>query len=135
MTGQEDPMKAAEALLNEGVGLVIITMGERGLLAQGAKVRSEMPALKVSVMDPSGAGDAFCAGMIFGLVKRTDCTTEGTASMSPEVLCDILLEGAAAGAACVTGVGATTAVTRENIDRLLREQASQTLLRTRIVAQ
>ncbi len=135
MTGQEDPMKAAEVLVKEGIGLVIITIGEHGLLARSAKVRLEMPALKVSIVDPSGAGDAFCAGMIYGLVKKTGCEPEGAAKLPPEILRDILLEGVAAGAACVTGVGATTAVTRENMDRLITEQASQTLRRTTIIAQ
>jgi len=132
MTGEEDPRKAAEALVNEGMGLVTVTMGERGLVAQSARLRLEMPALNVSIVDPSGAGDAFCAGMILGLVKKTRCRPEDIANMPPGVLCDILLEGAAAGAACVTGVGATTAVTRENLDRLLREQAPQTLQSTNI---
>ena len=36
---------------------------------------------------------------------------------------EILMYAAAAGAACVQGVGTTTTVTKENVDRLINTQA------------
>lgn len=127
MTGKKDPRKAAKALIREGVKFAIISMGERGLIVETKKVILEMPALKVPVIDPSGAGDAFCSGVIYKLTQRTRYGPRDVLELSAEDLSDILLEGAAAGAACVTAVGTTTAVTRENVDRLLKEQGPEIL--------
>jgi sugar/nucleoside kinase (ribokinase family) len=127
MTGEKDPRKAAKALIKEGVKFVIISMGERGLIAKTEKVALEMPALKVPVIDPSGAGDAFCAGMIYKLVQKTRYEPRDIVDLPAEDLVNILLEGATAGAACATAIGTTTAVTRENVDRLLKEQGQEIL--------
>jgi sugar/nucleoside kinase (ribokinase family) len=135
MTGHEDPRRAADALIRHGIGLVIISMGERGLIAKSRRVTLQMPALKVPIADPSGAGDAFCSGVIFGLVKKTRSGPREVGGLSSKVLCDVLLEGTAAGAACVTAVGTTTAVSRENVDRLLKEQGSQILQSTTVTEQ
>ena len=135
MTGHEDPRKAAEALIRHGIGLVIISMGERGLIARSKGFTLQMPALKVPIVDPSGAGDAFCSGAIHGLVKKTRCAPGGMGDMAPELLRDVLLEGAAVGAACVTAVGTTTGVSREIVDRLMEEQGSQILESTTIIEQ
>ena len=51
-----------------GIKNVIITLGEKGaLIAQGEQSRF-VPAFKVNVVDTPGAGDAFTAGMAFGVV-------------------------------------------------------------------
>jgi len=130
ITGQKDLRKAARVLIIEGVKLAIISMGERGLFAQTRRVTLEMPALKVPVIDPSGAGDAFCSGTIYKLVKKTSGIQLDISGLSVEDLTNIFLEGAAAGAACVTAVGTTTAVTRENVDRLLNEHGLEILKST-----
>ena len=135
MTGHEDPRKAAEALIRHGIGLVIVSMGERGLIAKSKVFTLQMPALKVPIVDPSGAGDAFCSGAIHGVVKRTRCAPGEMGDLSSEVLRDVLLEGAAVGAACVTAVGTTTGVSREIVDRLLKEQGSQILESTTVIEQ
>jgi hypothetical protein len=49
---------------------------------------------------------------------------------SQRELTETLLRGAAAGAACVTATGATTAVTKEKTETLIAEQADD--IRTRI---
>jgi len=130
MTGEKDPRKAAEALNKEGVRLAIITMGGQGLIAKTEENTLEMPALKVPLIDPSGAGDAFCSGMIYKLVQKTCSRPRDISKLSAEDLSDILLEGAAAGASCVTAVGTRTAVTRENVNRLLKEQGQKILEKT-----
>lgn len=134
MTGHQNPNKAAQALLREGIGLVIVTMGERGLIAESSRFTLEMPALKVPIVDPSGAGDAFCSGIIHGLIEKTESRSPDMSSMSPEDLREVMLEGAAAGAACVTAIGATTSVNRENVERLLRKQRSEILQNSSIIA-
>jgi len=67
MTGKDDPNEAAEALISKGVQLAVISMGEKGLIAKTWNTTFEMPAFKVPVVDPTGAGDALCSGIIKGL--------------------------------------------------------------------
>jgi sugar/nucleoside kinase (ribokinase family) len=135
MTGHQDPEKAANVLIGHGIGLVIISMGERGVIAKTKRFTLRMPAFQVPMVDPSGAGDAFCSGVIFGLVKKARRGLREVGELSSKVLCDVLLEGTAAGAACVTAVGTTTAVSRENVDRLLKQQGSQILKSTTVAEQ
>jgi len=123
MTGKKELGEALK-VLSEGAKLTIVTTGEHGLLAKVKKQEIEMPAFKVPTVDPSGAGDAFCAGIICGLARMLPPKGFDIDRMSTEDLLHILLEGEASGAVCVTDIGTTTAVTRENVDRLLKEQGS-----------
>ena len=57
------------ARLREYFGLkqVVITLGEKGaLVANGATIQT-LPAFRVTAVDTPGAGDAFTAGLAFGL--------------------------------------------------------------------
>ncbi|MBS7614622.1 carbohydrate kinase family protein [Candidatus Bathyarchaeota archaeon] len=132
MTGKDDPKEAARALIKKGASLVIISMGEKGLIAMTRNLLLEMPSFKVQVVDPTGAGDAMCAGIISGLLKTMGRKRFGLSEISTNDLPAVLLEGEAAGAACVTMVGTTTAVTERNVKRLLDEQGREVLNRTRI---
>jgi sugar/nucleoside kinase (ribokinase family) len=69
LTGESDPRRQAVRLLELGAGTVVVTMGERGLLAMSAAETIELPAAPVEVVEPSGAGDAFAAGLICGLLE------------------------------------------------------------------
>jgi len=124
MTGKENLEEAIEDLLKKGVNLVIVTMGENGLIARNKEVRIKMPAFKLQTINPTGAGDAFCAGVIYHIVQTMYHKKLKISEMSINELILTLLEGEAIGVACVTNVGTTTAVTRENVDRLLKEQGS-----------
>ena len=64
LTGEDDPLVASERILHKSVGLCLITMIPRGFVAANGETRLRMPAFKVDAMDPTGAGDAFCAGVI-----------------------------------------------------------------------
>ena len=58
---------AEELLAYSGAAQVIITLGERGsyVFSEGKEIR--IPAVKVEAKDTPGAGDAFTAGVTFGL--------------------------------------------------------------------
>jgi len=129
ITGEGNPEKAAISLREEGAKIVIISLGERGLIAATEDAIIEMPAFKVPVIDPTGAGDALCAGIIRGFLRIVDRRGRGVSDLSPERLTNVLLEGEAAGAACVTMVGTTTAVTDENVSKILKEQGEKILSR------
>lgn len=70
LTGESDPRRQADRLLEVGAGTVIVTMGERGLVAVSRDETIELPAPRVDFVEPSGAGDAFAAGLVFGLLQH-----------------------------------------------------------------
>jgi sugar/nucleoside kinase (ribokinase family) len=72
LTGESDPRRQAERLLELGAANVVITMGARGLLAANGEVTIELPAPRVDFVEPSGAGDAFAAGLCYGLLHGWD---------------------------------------------------------------
>lgn len=51
-----------------GVQKVIITLGAEGALVADGESQQVAPALKVQVVDTPGAGDAFTAGLAYGLM-------------------------------------------------------------------
>ena len=66
ITGEPDPLLAAQALLALGPRLVVLKLGEQGALAVGAGGEVvQVPAAPLQrVVDPVGAGDAFAAGFL-----------------------------------------------------------------------
>ena len=123
LTGEKDPMTACETLVRRGAGLAMITLGPRGLVAGWGENLLRVPVFEVDSVDPTGAGDAFCAGVIDSLLDHP--ALNDVRELSVEDAETILLKGSAAGAACVTSIGATTAVTREKADSLMKEQGGR----------
>jgi sugar/nucleoside kinase (ribokinase family) len=98
ITGLEAPEDAALALLDKGVGTVVVKLGADGCLVKTGKgERLRVPAYEVDVVDATGAGDAFTAGFIAGV--WLGWPLERTARFANAV-----------GALCVTGLGASGGV-------------------------
>lgn len=64
----------AETLGSYGCDFVVIKCGERGqmLYDSGSKARWEIPAYPGRVLNPTGAGDAFCGGFLTGYRSTFD---------------------------------------------------------------
>ncbi|MBS7634437.1 carbohydrate kinase family protein [Candidatus Bathyarchaeota archaeon] len=62
-------LEGAKILLEEGAKIVAIKLGERGCYVTDGRESHIIEAFKVKVVDTTGAGDAFCAGFIYGLLK------------------------------------------------------------------
>ena len=120
MTGISDFREALKSISEEGAKLAIVSTGEKGLVAAAKKMVFEMPAFKVPVVDPTGAGDAFCAGIIQALVEMDKL--RNISKLSTNNIVDILLRGEAAGASCVTGMGTTTSVAVKKVNELMLQQ-------------
>ena len=59
----EEAEAAGRMLLTRGLRTVVITLGERGVLALDGASVLHVPALKVNAVDPTGAGDAFIGAL------------------------------------------------------------------------
>jgi ribokinase len=61
-------------LLALGCPRVVVKLGRQGALVWDPRARASLavPAVPVDVKDPTGAGDAFCGGVLAGLVEGAD---------------------------------------------------------------
>jgi sugar/nucleoside kinase (ribokinase family) len=109
LTGEIDPQRQVRALRERGAETVVVTMGGDGLLySQGDEIwrARHFPS---KVIDQTGAGDAFCAGFIAGMVRGRD-------------LHGCIHYGSALGASCVRSIGCYEGVfTGEEAERFLAE--------------
>jgi len=95
---------AARTLQARGVGEVVVTLGERGVVRVMPDGIQTQPARSVSALDTTGAGDAFNAGLVTGLSAGFSMT-EATEL------------GVRAGAFCVTRLGVIDGLpTRQQLD-------------------
>jgi sugar/nucleoside kinase (ribokinase family) len=72
MTGKEDPVDAARELLGYGPKQVIVKLGEEGCLLVREEDAIRIPGVQISVLDTTGAGDAFAAGLIAALLRGSE---------------------------------------------------------------
>ena len=70
LTGMEAPERAAESLLSDGCGTVVIKLGERGSYLRTEREEIFVPSFKTHVFDAVGAGDVYNAGFIFGTLQQ-----------------------------------------------------------------
>jgi len=131
LTGAPDLEGALRKLLDWGVKLVLVTMGERGAVAANRQCVVEQPAFKVEVVDPTGAGDAFCAGVIWRLLELGLSAGE-LPEAGGEELAELLLYGQAAGASACTAPGTTEGVSRARVEGLVEGQGRSLLEKTKI---
>jgi len=69
LAGKDDYRKSAEALLRRGVGIIAVKLGSKGCYITNGKESHFIEAFKVKAVDTTGAGDAFCAGFLYGLIS------------------------------------------------------------------
>jgi len=100
--------EGAKALLQEGVGIVAVKLGERGCYVTDGKEAHLVEPFRVNVVDTTGAGDAFCAGFLYGLIKKKDLFECGKL-------------GNFVASKCITKIGARTGLpTQEDLQILFR---------------
>jgi cytidine kinase len=78
MTGQSTVQGMAGTLLGWGVPIVALRMGARGSLVAtaGGEVYT-IPAVPTTVVDTTGAGDAYCGGFLIALGSGMDAAEAG----------------------------------------------------------
>lgn len=103
-----DAERAADALLDRGVGAVVVTLGERGALYRDRATSVHVPAFRVGpVVETTGAGDCFAGAFAVALAEGRDPVAA-------------VRFGCAAAGLSVTRPGTAPAMpTRAEIDRVL----------------
>ena len=97
LVGDGTPDAVAARLAALGPRTVVLKMGADGCYLHSASGRGHLPPLPSSVVDTTGAGDCFVAGLLAGQTRRWS-------------LRDSALLGHAAAACCVEAIGATTGI-------------------------
>jgi sugar/nucleoside kinase (ribokinase family) len=69
LTGRAEPELQAEELIAHGARTVMIKLGEKGLYVRSEEGAFALDAPPVHVVEPSGAGDAFAAGLAVGILE------------------------------------------------------------------
>jgi 5-dehydro-2-deoxygluconokinase len=67
-----DPLAAAQALHDFGIGLAVVKQGPEGVLAHDRKTQTQVPPVPVEVVNGLGAGDAFGGALCHGLLAGWD---------------------------------------------------------------
>jgi fructokinase len=94
------PEAFAQAALDAGVKLVVVTRGGEGALGWTARHHVAVPPVPVQVVDTVGAGDTFQAALLTWLAERGQLSSAGLAGLDAAALADLL--GFAARAAAIT---------------------------------
>lgn len=79
LLGSGEPLALLQGLFARGAQIVALRMGVQGALVsrQGERRAYHIPAVPVDVVDPVGAGNAFCGGFLVGWVESGDLRTAG----------------------------------------------------------
>ncbi|MEA3431502.1 MAG: PfkB family carbohydrate kinase [candidate division WOR-3 bacterium] len=94
ITDAETVEEIAKILIDKGVKIVGLKMGKEGCYIRTKSKKIRIPAYPVEVIDTTGAGDAFVAGFLTGILKKWSLEKTGRLAN-------------AAGALSTTAIGAT----------------------------
>lgn len=64
-----DPFAAGRCVAGDRLEWMVVTYGPKGAIAYGDGIRIEEPAARVEVVDSTGAGDVFAAGLVHALAS------------------------------------------------------------------
>jgi ribokinase len=70
LTGKLDYCQAADLMVGRGVKIVAVKLGADGCYVTDGRERHLIEPFNVQVADTTGAGDAFCAGFLYGLITE-----------------------------------------------------------------
>ena len=137
ITGETDLSDAIKVFSDLEVKVSIVTLGKDGLVARTPKAWMEIPAFNVETVDPTGAGDAFCAGILHQLIQEPHLTylrkRNGIDWLTIDQWKEMLINGSAYGAACCMQAGTTTSVKSEHAKKLIKEQGAKISQGTKLI--
>jgi fructokinase len=105
VAGTRSPRRALDWLETRGVLLGVVTLGAQGALLRFRGETLAVPAPRVKVVDTTGAGDGFTAGLLFGLTRQYG-TRAGLAGGDAQAVAGHACFGCLVGSRVVTRLGA-----------------------------
>jgi sugar/nucleoside kinase (ribokinase family) len=84
ITGEADPERAAEAIIEAGAELVVLTLGADGAMLRGA-YHADVPAIPCRVVNTAGAGDVL-TGTLLGALARDQFAPAAVKASLPEAV-------------------------------------------------
>ena len=69
ITNEDNMEKAVGMLWRDNLDALFITIGEKGVFYKTKKKQGQIPTIPVSVVDTTGAGDAFNAGYLYAMYE------------------------------------------------------------------
>ncbi len=122
LTGTRDPARGSDDLVRRGVQLCCVSLGAKGAYFTNGSANGWVPAFQVDVLDTTGSGDAFVAGLAHKLASPPAAIQD----LDSHWLREMVAFANACGGLAATAVGAMNALPRlEAVERLLctgREQ-------------
>ena len=71
-SNREAALEASRLLVNKGIEMVFVTLAEFGLCYATSETNGHIPAIRTNVGDPTGAGDALVAAVIYALMNNIE---------------------------------------------------------------
>lgn len=132
-TGAPNLEAAIEHFLEQGVQSVFVTHGPSGAGAYTPSHSVRQQAFLVEAVDATGAGDAFCAGLIDFLIELESPPNRDTLEhITSDDLTEMLERAQAMGAAASTRPGCVAGVTKVNVDAIRADQGEAAIESTEI---
>ena len=100
---------------------VIVTLGSVGCVLLFNNKVNEVLTLEKDSIDPTGAGDAFAAGFIYGYLNYIAPEKKDEFVVSSHVLLESMLWGCASGGCCVMIDGASLPPERRVVEQVLQD--------------
>jgi pseudouridine kinase len=69
-SARDAAMEAARSLVNQGVHIALVTLAEYGVVYATSETTGHISAIRTRIIDPTGAGDAMTAAVLFGLLNN-----------------------------------------------------------------
>jgi fructokinase len=76
LTGSDDPAHARRELWHDRMMLMVVTLGAAGCVYFTADLEGVVAGFSVEAIDATGAGDAFVAGLLHGLLADRSATAD-----------------------------------------------------------
>src|SRR5579883_1693294 len=127
LTGSRDLKEADKLRQKHDLGIMIVTLDSRGAYFSTAKGGKTVPGFSVTLVEATGAGDGFNAGVIGGLlehVKNAKSRRSALNDLSLEQIAAIIQRANAIGAIACTKAGAIPALpSRAEVEQFLSQMA------------
>ena len=65
-------LDAARGLVNHGVGIALVALAEFGVVYATSETTGHISAIRTRIIDPTGAGDAMTAAVLYALLNEYD---------------------------------------------------------------